>query len=731
MPLPTTNVTYSVQLANGQPDTGAVVRATLARYDVDPDHGHVEPIEVSVPADPLGTGTLTLWPNERGTTASYYNVVIEGTERTLRLKTNVPSIGPVDLMACSMLPEFPGKPDGQIAFDAALDQIRDYAAAAAAGADAYLADYAAVRAYAGTARSIYVTGYQVLAAPGKNAGWFTRDDSDTTTADNGGTVLVGVGGARWKRAFDGSVQIMWVIPPEEHDGIYAHTSNYDCQPAIQAAMRAVFAGAKYSTLTGFDDNNNPMSLTVGGTTFSGGEVSFPPGRFRCLSTVIVDRQVKLIGSSSGLPQGAGTILSFPSGVEGMIINSYDTYGLSTTVLDGVWPAEPLGGGQSIIQGLSLVADTYHYWEVEPDPIPSDNLFGYPKNHPVLRDAIRLDGVPVDEWQAGNDAAHGIRFRSQIVLRQVFIYGFEGCGVYGNNTFGIQTTLEHGNGNICRFEGVACYSNAAHGFFIEGGDSNACYGEAINVARNGLCGIYDSSFLGNTWIGCHANSNWAEQYKTDNPSCASIFIGCYSEASSGLPSSFSDSTIVVGGMHGDGIGPGTRFMQGGGAGVGTRLYPALETGYLSLGLNLVGDHDTPRDSGYVLRWLDTTTATGPAAYWQFVRELGRVKLARGSNGEYLSFYDQGCTTANGFARNYTDGPMSSFAQIGIGTHFFGTKSEMRFRGLSSSVPVSGVYLRGDIIWNSLPVAGGTVGWVCTTGGIAGSSAVFKTFGTIAA
>jgi hypothetical protein len=725
MPLPTTNVTYSVQLANGQPDTGAVVRATLARYDVDPDHGHVEPIEVSVPADPLGTGTLTLWPNERGTTASYYNVVIEGTERTLRLKTNVPSIGPVDLMACSMLPDYPGKPDGQIAFDAALDQIRDYAAAAAAGADAYLADYAAVRAYAGTARSIYVTGYQALAEPGKNAGWFTRDDSDTTTADNGGTVLVGVGGARWKRAFNGAVDIMWFIPPEEHMGIYAHTSNYDCQPAIQAAMRAVFAGAKYSTLTGFDDNDSPVSITAGGTTFSGGQVDFPPGRLRCLSTIIVDRLVRLRGVSSGLPQGGGTILSFPAGVEGMIVNSHDTYGLSTTILNGVWPAEPLSGGQSTIEGLSFIADTYHYFEDEPDPVPTDNLYGYPKNHAVL-------ALPqVDEWQAGNDEAHGIRIRSQILLRNCFFYGFEGTGVYANNTFGIQTTLEHGNGNILRFEGVACYRNGNHGFFIEGGDSNACHGEAINVVQNGKCGIYDSSFLGNTWISCHANSNRAEQYKTDNPSCASIFIGCYSEASDGLPSSFSDSTIVVGGMHGDGVTAGARFMQGGGAGVGVRLYPALETGYLSLGLNLVGDHDTPRDSGYVLRWLDTTTATGPAAYWQFVRELGRVKLARGSNGEYLSFYDQGCTTANGFARNYTDGPMSSFAQIGIGTHFFGTKSEMRFRGLSSSVPVSGVYLRGDIIWNSLPVAGGTVGWVCTTGGIAGSSAVFKTFGTIAA
>jgi len=50
--------------------------------------------------------------------------------------------------------------------------------------------------------------------------------------------------------------------------------------------------------------------------------------------------------------------------------------------------------------------------------------------------------------------------------------------------------------------------------------------------------------------------------------------------------------------------------------------------------------------------------------------------------------------------------------------------------ATSVPTTGTWEVGDIVWNRTPIAGGTLGWVCTTGGGAGTF-VFKTFGTIAA
>ena len=72
-----------------------------------------------------------------------------------------------------------------------------------------LADYAALRAYAGNRKSVYITGYLASAAPSGIAGMFVRDDSDTTSADNGGTIIVATNGKRWKRQVGGEVFVTW------------------------------------------------------------------------------------------------------------------------------------------------------------------------------------------------------------------------------------------------------------------------------------------------------------------------------------------------------------------------------------------------------------------------------------------------------------------------------------------------------------------------------------------
>lgn len=65
-----------------------------------------------------------------------------------------------------------------------------------------LQDYAALRAYTGGATSVRIT------TPGV-AGFFYRDDADTASADNGGTVIVASNARRWKRLFDDNVNIAW------------------------------------------------------------------------------------------------------------------------------------------------------------------------------------------------------------------------------------------------------------------------------------------------------------------------------------------------------------------------------------------------------------------------------------------------------------------------------------------------------------------------------------------
>lgn len=65
-----------------------------------------------------------------------------------------------------------------------------------------LADYAALRAYTGRATGVRVTQDGL-------AGFFQRDAIDTTSADNGGTIIVDASGRRWKRSYTGSADVKW------------------------------------------------------------------------------------------------------------------------------------------------------------------------------------------------------------------------------------------------------------------------------------------------------------------------------------------------------------------------------------------------------------------------------------------------------------------------------------------------------------------------------------------
>lgn len=65
-----------------------------------------------------------------------------------------------------------------------------------------LQSYSALRAYTGRASGANITS-------GGVAGRFQRDLGDTTSADNGGTIIVDGSGRRWKRLFAGDVNVVW------------------------------------------------------------------------------------------------------------------------------------------------------------------------------------------------------------------------------------------------------------------------------------------------------------------------------------------------------------------------------------------------------------------------------------------------------------------------------------------------------------------------------------------
>ena len=142
-----------------------------------------------------------------------------------------------------------------------------------------LQNYAALRAYNGRATRIYITGLLVTAKPAGIAGVFQYDPTDTTSADNGGTIIVGADGRRWKRDFIGAVNIKWFGAKGDWNGV----TGTDDTAAIQAALNSL------PTMTYSD----PVQTYTNG----GGEIFAPRGSYLVTDTLLFSGSILFRGEA--------------------------------------------------------------------------------------------------------------------------------------------------------------------------------------------------------------------------------------------------------------------------------------------------------------------------------------------------------------------------------------------------------------------------------------------------
>jgi len=178
-----------------------------------------------------------------------------------------------------------GLPGRVGALESSIEQLDIETEAATQALDALqLPDYAALRAYKGPRKSVYVTGVLGTAAPSGIAGMFVRDDADTASADNGGTVIV-VGGKRFKRACDAVTPEMFGA---KGDGVTDDTAALNawaaaivsqkmhgqCRPVTyrvtQAGLGVKFIGLRNTVI----DFNGAVFKTLDGDAVSGGQAGF-------------------------------------------------------------------------------------------------------------------------------------------------------------------------------------------------------------------------------------------------------------------------------------------------------------------------------------------------------------------------------------------------------------------------------------------------------------------------
>ena len=187
------------------------------------------------------------------------------------------------------------------------------------------------------------------------------------------------------------------------------------------------------------------------------EIKFPRGNYRMGSTIDLRRPVKFIGSG-GFTSTTASQLTFSQNTSGICVNRFNTD----------------------VNGLI-------------SPTGSE------------ADSAGIQGLYIYSLGGTDRTKHGIVIRARAFVFNTHVADFPGDGIHIQASAGLGGAAE-GNANSWSLMNIVTTRNKNHGLYVNGDDSNA--GTALNVdaSSNGRYGIWDSSFLGNTYIGCHVAAN---------------------------------------------------------------------------------------------------------------------------------------------------------------------------------------------------------------------------------
>lgn len=183
---------------------------------------------------------------------------------------------------------------------------------------------------------------------------------------------------------------------------------------------------------------------------------------------------------------------------------------------------------------------------------------------------------------------GIYSKSHVTIRNTQVFGASNAGIY------IRANSDSGNANHSHLEKVNVIQSG-EGIHVTGADANMitainCYVESAGygLPGNGGIGIWDSSFLNSTWIGCEvANASdlgGGTSFRRVGGGVRSVFVNCYTESYSGSPiveSIFDNTAEIIGGNWGGGITSLGAFEMAAGDARGCRNVVGVNAGSATL------------------------------------------------------------------------------------------------------------------------------------------------------
>jgi len=462
----------------------------------------------------------------------------------------------------------------------------------------------------------------------------------------------------------------------------------------------------------------------------GGRVIVPAGEYYLGSKIELKHTVILEGHGVGAGGvRSGSKLRWPADMDGIVINRYntladDTEGTATGAADG-----------SIIRNLYLAG--------------GGGTFG---------------------------TADGVWFRARGTLEHCTIAGFSGHGikiVAASNTPG----PVDGNANNWRVNNCRCENNKNCGMFVDGPDVNAGLATLLDCSQNGRWGIWDSGFLGNTYIACHVASNGFGQIAGNGATSSIVWLGgsryyanvAATEADLVATTPGTDETVwtfyQTAGETGGQIPTwlpaqpvGTYFHGGpyrtdnlnarhillgcyseGGGGPSQFITPTLLLGGLH-GANIAGTGMAQFGSDYSLGvpnfinkdttfgmklkinntketplWVEIDGEVSHQLFqWQDIPKVMALGMTQNA-ANTTAMYMLSANTTYTFGRSAAPNSGAYFPN-GI---YMGNSIRARYMATVDTKPTTGDTATGDIFWNNVLNGGGVLGWVGVTQGSPGT------------
>ncbi len=337
-----------------------------------------------------------------------------------------------------------------------------------------------------------------------------------------------------------------VVSEPDHDGKFQSVDGAWWEIAEPIMRPEMFGGGtsktgaeNYAAIIIAIDVMNSAVQAFGQT--ASGIIEFAPGTYQISDTIHIKKACVFRGSGGGGHVDAphGTILKWDLDKHGFVVHRIDTY--AETAVNGAWAsgATYLAGQKRYIQGTLLggvPGRIYSLTTAGPGVTANEPTHtsgsvtgadGYEWKYEApysAGDGTAFENLAlVGSFPEGGTIGHAIWARARFYANNLYIASWPENGYHIRAAASVFGSSARGNANNWRiYNGrvVGCI----HGIYTEGPDVNAGMATGVDCSANRGWGVWDDSFLGNVWVGCHTNGNGtsaARQYDGYTYFCVDI------------------------------------------------------------------------------------------------------------------------------------------------------------------------------------------------------------------